>query len=103
MATMTTNQYISVRETAQILGISEKKVMDLIEKRRLQAYRIANQFLRLKKSDVQKLRSEGEIPNEEIQYPYIPAERIKDFFYFNDFYIISVIIIMALLFVIFYL
>ena len=41
---MTDSQYISVRETAQILGTSEKKVMGLIEEGKLQAYKIANQF-----------------------------------------------------------
>ena len=39
------SQYISVRETAQILAINEKKVMDLIEAKSLQAYRIADKFL----------------------------------------------------------
>ncbi len=41
------SQYITVRETAQILAVSEKKVMDLIESGNLQAYKIADQFLRL--------------------------------------------------------
>ena len=38
------SQYITVRETAQILAVSEKKVMDLIEGGNLQAYKIADQF-----------------------------------------------------------
>jgi len=100
---MTTNQYISVRETSQILSISEKKVMDLIESGELQAYRIANKFLRLKKSDVQNLRNSGEIVQEITQYKYTVTEKIKDFFYYNDFYLLSFIIIMVLLYIIFYL
>jgi excisionase family DNA binding protein len=35
------------------------------------------------------------------QYEYTAIERVKDFFYFNDFYIISFIIVGILLFVIF--
>ena len=35
------------------------------------------------------------------QYDYTAAERLKDFFYFNDFYIISFVIIGILLYVIF--
>ena len=54
-----TSQYISVREAAQVLCISEKKVMDLIEQRKLQAYRIADKFLRLKKSEVLGLSNTG--------------------------------------------
>ena len=99
---MTTNQYISVRETAQLLGISEKKVMDLIEERKLQAYRIADKFLRLKKSEVQDLRNLGQVPKENLQIAYTGAEQMKDFFYFNDFYLISLVIIFSLLYVIFF-
>ena len=35
------------------------------------------------------------------QYDYTFVERIKDFFYFNDFYIVSFVIIAVLLYVIF--
>lgn len=97
-----TNQFISVRETAQILAISEKKVMDLIEQRKLQAYRIADKFLRLKKSEVLNLRNSGNVASEHKAIDYTQSEKLRDFFYFNDFYIFSAIIILALLYVIFY-
>ncbi len=100
---MTSSQFISVRETAQILAITEKKVMDLIEERKLQAYRIADKFLRLKKSEVLNLRNKGSIVNQNIPIEYTLGERIKDFFYFNDFYLLSVIIILWLLYIIFFL
>jgi excisionase family DNA binding protein len=35
------------------------------------------------------------------QYDYTLIERVKDFFYFNDFYILSLIIILVLLYLIF--
>ena len=94
---MTTSQYISVREAAQILGISEKKIMDLVESHKLQAYKIADQFLRLKKEEVLGLRNTGTIANENIQYPYTQSERFKDFLYYNDFYLVSAGIIVILL------
>lgn len=102
MTTLATTQFISVRETAQILGVSEKKVMDLIEEKRLQAYRIADKFLRLKKSEVLNLRNTGNVVRENYQIAYSPAERVKDFIYFNDFYIFSLIIVLELLYIIFY-
>lgn len=95
-------QFISVRETSQILGVSEKKVMDLIEARKLQAYRIADKFLRLKKTDVLGLRNTGTIQKENVTFSYSGNERLRDFLYFNDFYIISCLIIAGLLYVIFY-
>ncbi|HPN57018.1 MAG TPA: helix-turn-helix domain-containing protein [Candidatus Omnitrophota bacterium] len=99
---MNENQYISVRETAQILDITEKQVMDLIEKKQLIAYRIANQFLRLKKSEVVALRGQGHVPQEkESSYPYTSLERVQDFFYYNDFYLACLLIILGLLYYIF--
>jgi excisionase family DNA binding protein len=99
---MSTTQFISVRETAQILAISEKKVMDLIEQRKLQAYRIADKFLRLKKSDVLQLRNAGSVEVDLKPLEYSAGERLGDFFYFNDFYLISLTIILSLLYIIFY-
>ena len=99
---MSTSQFISVRETAQILGVTEKKVMDLIEEKKLQAYRIANKFLRLKKSEVLAIRNSGHIAKENIQQPYTPADRVKDFFYFNDFYLLAGVLILVLLYIIFF-
>lgn len=100
---MTTAQYITVRETAQLLAISEKKVMDLVEEGKLQAYKIAGQFLRLKRSEVLNIRSTGSIAQENSQIQYTATERFKDFLYFNDFYIISGLAIFSLLCIIFYL
>jgi|SRR3990167_9130237 len=98
---MTSAQYITVRETSQILGISEKKVMDMVEENKLQAYKIAGQFLRLKKADILNLKNTGRIVNETVQYKYTAGERVKDFFYFNDFYLGALALICVLLYVIF--
>ena len=99
---MSTSQYISVRETAQILAITEKKVMDLIQEGRLQAYKIADKFLRLKRTEVLNLRNAGKVAKENFQIAYTAGERIRDFFYFNDFYFVSSFLIFMLLYVIFY-
>ena len=85
-----------------MLGISEKKVMDLIEEKKLHAYRIADKFLRLKRSEVLTLRNSGHVAREEHQIAYTTSDKIKDFLYFNDFYIVAVLIIFELLYVIFY-
>jgi excisionase family DNA binding protein len=96
------SQYITVRETAQILAVSEKKVMDLIESGHIQAYKIADQFLRLKRNEVVNIRTTGQVVSENVAHGYTQAERLRDFFYFNDFYLIAFIIIGALLYIIFY-
>ena len=96
------SQYITVRETAQILAVSEKKVMDLIESGNLQAYKIADQFFRLKRNEVANILSTGKVVSENVSYSYGPGDRVRDFFYFNDFYLISLAVIGALLYVIFF-
>lgn len=95
-------QYITVRETSQILGISEKKVMDMVESGQLQAYRIADQFLRLKRNEVMGVRSSGEVVSEITHHDYTGSEKLKDFFYYNDFYLVSLGVICFLLYIIFF-
>ena len=96
------SQYITVRETAQILAVSEKKVMDLIENGNLQAYKIADQFLRLKRNEVVNIRSTGQVVSENVAHGYTSGERVRDFFYFNDFYLMALAVIAALLYIIFF-
>ena len=96
------DQFISVREAAQTLGVAEKKIMDFVENNQLQAYRIAGQFLRLKKSEVIKLQVSDNIVDDTTQFKYTAVERTQDFFYYNDFYIFAAFIIASLLAIIFY-
>jgi len=99
---MPTGQYISVREAAQMLSITEKKVMDLLDEKELIGYRIANQFLRLKREEVLLLQRSGNVETEIKLHQYTLTERINDFFYYNDFYLVSCLIILGLLYVILY-
>ncbi len=96
------SQYITVRETAQILAVSEKKVMDLIENGNLQAYKIADQFLRLKRNEVINIQSTGQVVSENAVSIYTKGERVRDFFYFNDFYLVALVVIGILLYIIFF-
>jgi len=96
------SQFITVRESAQILAVSEKKVMDLIEEGDLQAYKIADQFLRLKRNEVVNIRTTGQVVSENIIQTYTTGERVQDFFYFNDFYLIALAVISVLLYIVFF-
>jgi len=99
---MASSQFVSVRETSQILAITEKKVMNLIEAGKLQAYRIADKFLRLKRSEVLDLRNTGKITKENNQIAYTFTEHVQDFFYYNNFYMLSLMLILVLFYIIFY-
>lgn len=96
------DQFISVREAAQLLKVSEKKIMELAQAGKLQSYRIAGQFVRFKRDEILNIKTAGEVVAENTHFEYTSRERIKDFFYFNDFYIISFIITALFLYIVFY-
>lgn len=95
-------KFISVRETAQILGVSEKKILDIAEAGKIPAYRIAGQFLRFKENEIVDIRNKGLVASDDNSYPYTPKEQLRDFLAYNDFYLASAVIIFCLLAVIFF-
>ena len=94
--------YVTVREAAQILRVSEGKLMELVNAKQLQAYHIAGQYLRFKRADVTRLKDSGDVVSETVKFPYTPRERLLDFLLYNDVYIASLLIILALLYIIFF-
>jgi predicted DNA-binding transcriptional regulator AlpA len=90
---------INIRETAEILGLTEKQVIDLSGEGKIPAYKIGGEFLRFRLDQIQSLkdnfRPEGSQPKQNFK------EQLQDFFYFNDFYILTLIIILVVLLFIF--
>jgi len=91
---------LNIREAAQYLGISEKRIKELVDKGELPAYKIGGSFLRFKKSQMGVLKAalykrprKNDAAPPRIEAAPARAEAIKDFLYFNDFYILSVIVI----------
>ncbi len=88
------------REVSQLLGISEKDIIELANAKLLPHFKVAGEFLRFKREDILKIKpaikKKFNLPEKKLYYP----ERIKEFLYFNDFYIVSAIIIMALAWII---
>lgn len=99
---MSQSPYVTVREASQMLGIAEGKVMGLVEDKKLMAYRIADQYLRLKRSDILSLRDSGSVESETIKFAYTPQERLMDLLRYNDFYIASFLVILILLSLVFF-
>lgn len=100
---MTETKLLTVRDVSFILGISEKEVVDLVESNRLEAYRVGGVYLRFKPEQIQEFKksfkpSSGKTtPSEKHSF----KGKISDFFYFNDFYILSGLIILLILVIIF--
>lgn len=111
---------ITVKEAAELLGIPRVKIRELVEKNELPAYKIGGKFIRFRKDQVEAIRSVilRDIANERPgrPMPAVPREhsmftrettytqsfpdKLLDFFYFNDFYIIAAVLTVLLLFII---
>jgi len=87
---------LTTREVSQLLGISEKEVIDLANQGEIPAYRVGGEFLRFRQEEILKIKNKFKKVSS-----YSWEEKISDFFYFNDFYIISLILIFFLLWIIF--
>ncbi len=91
---------LTMREAAQILGLSEKDVIELCEANKIPHYRFAGEFLRFKREEILKIKSEIQ-SKFNLRTPAVSfKERIRETLYFNDFYIISTVLIMVLVWLI---
>lgn len=92
-------KFINIRETAEILGLTEKQVIDLSGEGKIPAYKIGGEFLRFRLDQIQTLKDRFRPEGFESKQNF--KEQLLDFFYFNDFYILTLIIILVVLFFIF--
>lgn len=100
---MAEEKLLTIREVASILDVTEKDVMDLAEKGTLPAYKVGGVYLRFKKEQIYDFKRASYRPGDkqEKAEKYPAQNKFGDFLYFNDFYIISGLIIALILFVIF--
>ncbi|MFH1655947.1 MAG: helix-turn-helix domain-containing protein [Candidatus Omnitrophota bacterium] len=93
------DKLLSVREASEFLGLTEKEIIDLVNEGKIPAYKIAGEFLRFRENQIQQLKKKFKPAGR--QKDYNSRERLSDFFYYNDFYILAVIVIAFILFFIF--
>ena len=96
---MRENKFLTIREVSEELGITEQEVIDLAEKGEIPAYKIGGIYLRFKPEQVKQAKKiVTRTVQEELKASF--GERVKDFIYFNDFYILSTLIIVLMLIII---
>jgi len=92
---------LTIREAALLLGVSEKDVIDLAEQGHIPAYKIGGVYLRFKRQQLEEYKQKFLTHlNKKPEEKYTLPERISDFFYFNDFYILAALIIGIILVII---
>ncbi len=97
---MTEEKLITVRDVSHFLNLTEKEVLDLAESGVIPAYKVGGVYLRFKRGQVEEYRKKiysQAKPHQEISL----NDKIFDFFYFNDFYIFSILLIFLMLIIIF--
>ncbi len=96
------DKLLDVGEAAQFLGVTEQDVKNLVKNGALDAYQIGGMFLRFKLTQLQNFKNTSHSHQGKFNQRKQPlyAENLKDFFYFNDFYIIAVLLVAFMVFVI---
>jgi len=98
---------LTSKEVSQILGISEDKVSELAQKGQIPAYKVGGTYLRFKREQIETLKDN--FREKTLDKKFSVSERsdytfflkVKDFFYFYDFYILCSFIILLLSILIF--
>lgn len=93
------NNMLSLEEVKNFLELSQADLEKHLKNGRLKAYKIGGTYLRFRKEDVLTLRSEL-LPKKNRGASSSPAGRVADFWRFNNFYIISILLVAAIIYVI---
>ncbi|MBD3245759.1 MAG: helix-turn-helix domain-containing protein [Candidatus Omnitrophica bacterium] len=89
---------LTTREASQQLKLSEKELIDLARTGLIPHFKLGGEFLRFKQQDIVRIRREIKkynLPHRKVQR----WERIKEFLYFHDFYLIASALIIGLLWI----
>jgi excisionase family DNA binding protein len=89
---------LTIREVSALLGLSEKHVIDLAEEGKVPAYKVGGVYLRFKREQVEEYKKVLRAGRAQQKTPL--GDMLADFFYFNDFYIVSALVIAALVYIV---
>ncbi|MFH1782832.1 MAG: helix-turn-helix domain-containing protein [Candidatus Omnitrophota bacterium] len=93
-------KFLTSKEAANYLNISEEDLGRLMENNTLSSYKIGGVYTRFKTEDLDSYRRRTKNRSNE-EGAGILSDKIKDLIYFNDFYILSGLSIALILYFIF--
>ncbi|TRZ48160.1 MAG: DNA-binding protein [Dehalococcoidia bacterium] len=103
------DKLLTLKEAAECLHITEKQVRRLVSEDKIPAYQIGGMYLRFKEENIFLLRAKfgGKPMHENIERHGKASDSknslvsgVRDFLYFNDFYIIAAVLIIFLIYII---
>jgi len=89
-------RFLTSQEAANYIGVSEAEFQNLVDKAEIPVYKVGGVYTRFKVDDLDLYNKKLGKKNTRRIF-----DGLKDFFYFNDFYIVSAILILVLLYFIF--
>lgn len=92
----TKEKLLTTREASHVLGISEKDIIDLANDNLIAHFKLGGEFLRFRRDDLLHIKPAIKKRYNLPEKKHLRREWLREFFYFNDFYIISSVIIIAL-------
>lgn len=92
---------LTTREASQYLGINEGELIGLSERGIIPAYKVGGVYLRFRKEQLDLIKDKIKPTVREVSARYSFLDKLSDFFYYNDFYILSLLIISVLAYLIF--
>ncbi len=88
---------LTTREVSSILGISEKEIIELANSNMMAHFKLGGEFFRFRRKDILQIKpaikKKYNIPEKQ----HHGFEGVREFLYFNDFYIFSITAIILLL------
>ena len=94
------NRLLSAREASLILGIEEKDIIDLAQKGIISSFKVGGEILRFRNEDILKTKKIIKKKYRFSEKRGRKTTRLREFIYFNDFYILCTLVIMVLLWII---
>lgn len=92
---------LTYKEAADYLGVSEGELQDIVAENKLPAYKIGGVYTRFKLDDLSSFRRRVSLEAGQKKDRDSVIDRVKDFFYFNDFYILCGMAVAIILYLIF--
>lgn len=93
------NNMLTLEEVKNFLDVTQDDLEKYLKSGKLKAYKIGGTYIRFRKEDVLNLRSELLPKRTKAASPSV-GSRISDFWQFNNFYIISILVVIGLIVVI---
>jgi excisionase family DNA binding protein len=91
---------LNIEEASAFLFLSVKEVEELVGEGKIPAFHLDGKYLRFRRADLAAFRSAAAKSKEDPIEQYSFWDGLHDFFYFNDFYFLSIFLIFLILYVI---